>query len=159
MINYKRMFLVLLFVDCAYMGFHIGHDISQIFLAIASAMLAYGMACILARKKSWMMVWFVFLAVLICQTAVTAKKGISTETPQGNTTGSVVGDIVYGFQEIPANIQQAGTAFQGARNGNYAGFESINYRLATMGILIPLLSISVLLRRNFREETDQEGLR
>jgi len=153
------MFLVLLFVDCAYLGFHIGHDVCQIFIAISSAMLAYGMACILARKKAWMVVWFVFLAVLLCQTAITAKKGLSTETPQGNTTGSVVGDIVYGFQKIPANIQQAGIAFQEAKSGNYAGFEAINYRLMTMGLLIPLLSISVLMRRNIKEETDQEGLR
>jgi len=145
--NYKKAFWILFAIDCFALGLFLKHDSYNVFLAIASALFSYGLACVLARNKAWMLLLFVGLAVTICQISITAKGVLVQGYEQDSSTGSIVGDIAYGFKNIPKNLKKGAVAVAEASKGNYSAFKELNYRFFTMGITIPIMALCLLLKR------------
>ncbi len=115
-------------------------------------MFAYSAACFITRSKVWRLVLFVLISVTVCQISVTVKRAqIDQNFKQQlkeNPTGAFVGDIVHGFKRIAGIRDDIKNSFIEARNGDeYTGFESINYRYATMAVMGFLMFISLVFRK------------
>lgn len=155
-LNYKKILLIHIFVDCVYLGLVLTHDSYHIFLAIASVLLAYAIVCLFINNRMWMFVCFVLFSITTCQLSVTVRRTlVDQEFRQQlgiNPTGALVADVVHGFKRIadcPAEIK---SAFIEARNGSkYALIEGINYRYLALVLLMPIMALSLLFRETRRE--------
>lgn len=145
--NYKKLFLFTLFLYFASLGFLVEHDIHKVFLGISSVMFSYGFVCIFLERKVSMIVLFVVMAMTLCQLCVTAR-GIVYQSEE-NSTEDLAGDIAYGFCNMKDNLLSAIEAVRMARQeGDYSGFD-LNYRLLVVGVMIPILAVSILFRKPF----------
>lgn len=142
--NWKKCCVFLLFFNVLQLGLMLPHDSYQIFLAVASVMLAYGMSRCFFRNKLLMLIFFVVISVTTCQLSVTARKAVLKEEP----TGMLVGDAVYGFKHIPVSLIETWQGLKAAaKNDSYTTFEKINYRFLTAGLLIPIMGLVLLVRK------------
>lgn len=142
--NWKKCCVFLLFFNVLQLGLMLPHDSYQIFLAVASVMLAYGMSRCLFKNKLLMLIFFVVVSVTTCQLSVTARKAVLREEP----TGMLVGDAVYGFKHIPASLTETWQGLkEAAKNDSYTTLEKINYRFLTAGLLIPIMGLALLVRK------------
>jgi hypothetical protein len=144
---YKRAFWCLLGLGCAYLGFSIRHDSYNVFLAIAAVLFSYGVVSLLAKNRAWMLLFFIILAVTMCQTSVFARARFTEGSEEEKPIGVMTGDVAYGFNHILKSIKDARLACAGAINGNYDGFNLLNYRFVTMGLCMPLVMIIILLKK------------
>lgn len=139
-INYRKIFLAHVFADVALLAFFLRHDSYQIFLAIASLMIGYSLACLISRSRIWRLILFILISVIICQTSVTAKKAQLNDSP----TGAVVADVIHGFKRI-ADLRNIPNEIE--ERGFYGFFESANYRYLTMGLFLPFMGVSLIMRK------------
>lgn len=153
--NWKKCCVFLLFFNALQLGLMLPHDSYQIFLAVASVMLAYGLACCLFKNKLLMLIFFVVISVTACQLSVTVRKAVLRQEP----TGMLVGDAVYGFKHIPASINETWQGLKEvAKSDSYTTFEKVNYRFLTAGLLIPIMGIVLLVRKpSFSEKQKMKG--
>lgn len=147
--NWKKCCMFLLFFNALQLGFMLPHDSYQIFLAIASVMLAYGLVRCLFKNKLLMLIFFVVISVTTCQLSVTARKAVLREEP----TGMLMGDAVYGFKHIPASLNDTWQGLkEAAKNDSYATLEKVNYRFLTAGLLIPIMGVILLVKKPLSSE-------
>ena len=144
MMSYKRACWFLFAGNCLYLGFGISHDSYNVFLAVGAVLISYGTAVYLfAESKPKMVILFVFLAVALCQISVIVRTRTVECCQEDSSIGSVLGDVAYGFYNIPQNVKKA---VDGLR-GDYDLLNEVNYRLLTLGMFMPAASLSLLLRR------------
>lgn len=151
--NYKTLFLFLLFVNCVWLGFGLEHDSYQVCLGVVAGILACVAAYSFFKNRFVILVACAFFAVFFCQlSAVTREAVRSSEFRQNfnreNTTGHLVGDNIHGFKriwnifknEIPEGIVEAKSS------DKYTTWEDMRYRYlgAVLGFLICL---SFILKR------------
>jgi len=147
-LNYKKMFLAHIFADAVLLAYFLRHDSYQIFLAIASLMIGYSLACLISRSRVWRLILFILISVIICQISVTAKKAQINDSP----TGAVVADVIHGFKRIvdlkniPSEIKEKGL---------YGFFENTNYRYLTMGVFLPFMGVSLTMRKPDQESNSK----
>lgn len=147
--NWKKCCVFLLFFNALQLGFILSHDSYQIFLAVASVMLAYGMSRCFFRNKLLMLTFFVVISVTTCQISITARKAVLREEPMG----MLAGDVVYGFKHIPASLNDTWQGLkEAAKNDSYTALENVNYRFLTAGILIPIMGLVLLVRKTSSSE-------
>lgn len=156
MLNYKKILLVHIFLDCAYFGFVAKHDSYHIFLAIASVILAYAAVSLFISNKIWMLIFFVLISVTVCQLSVTGRKAVMDEDFkqqfENNPTGVLVGDVLHGFKRMMHIPTELKNAFVEVKNGNtYSLFENMNYRYLTMFLFMPLMAVFLVLRKSSKE--------
>jgi len=161
-LNYKKILLIHIFIDCVYLGLVLTHDSYHIFLAIASVMLAYGTVCLFINNRGWMLVCFVLFSITTCQLSITIRK---TLVDQGfrqqlgvNPTGVLVADMVHGFKRVANCPSEVKSAFTEAGSGNtYVLLERINYRYLTLVLLMPMTAFSLLLRERKEEPVPRKS--
>ncbi|PIR72457.1 MAG: hypothetical protein COU42_01215 [Candidatus Nealsonbacteria bacterium CG10_big_fil_rev_8_21_14_0_10_36_24] len=142
--NWKKCCVFLLFFNVLQLGLMLPHDSYQVFLAVASVMLAYGLVRCLFKNKLLMLIFFAVISVTTCQLSITARKAVLRE----ESTGTLVGDAVYGFKHIPASLIETWQGLkEAAKNDNYTIFENLNYRFLTAGLLIPIMGVVLLVRK------------
>ena len=160
-LNYRKMFSVHIFADAVLLALFLRHDSYQIFLAVASLMIGYNLAHLASRSRVWALIIFILISVVICQTSVTAKKAQIDDafrqelSASNNPTGAVVVDVIHGFKQIvdlrniPSKIKE---------KGSYGFFESANYRYLTMGLFLPFMGVSLIMRKP-DQESNKKRLR
>jgi len=147
--NYKKIARVEFFVIVAALGIFVSHDSYQMFLAIASAIAACFIACVLFQSKGARFSFFVSSAVVICQLSVTMKRAITEDgfkqVLSKNPFGFLVADTIYGFRHI---VTTALNAFRGFTEAivydQYSSIESLNYRFFTIIVMIVVTAIFIL---------------
>lgn len=151
--NWKKCCMFLFFFNVLQLGFMLSHDSYQIFLAIASLMLAYGMSRCFFRNKLLMLMFFVVISVAACQLSITARKAVLKEEPMG----MLAGDVVYGFKHIPTSLNDTWQGLkEAAKNDSYATLEKVNYRFLTAGLLIPVMGLALLVRKPLSSEKQKK---
>ncbi len=151
--NWKKCCMFLFFFNVLQLGFMLSHDSYQIFLAIASVMLAYGLTCCLFKNKLLMLIFFVVISVIVCQLSITARKAVLKEEPMG----VLAGDVVYGFKHIPASLNDTWQGLkEAAKNDSYATLEKVNYRFLTAGFLIPIMGLTLLVKKPSSSEKQKK---
>lgn len=139
-LDYKNIFLVHIFADAVVLAILLKHDSYQIFLAIASLMIGYALAHFITRSRIIRLILFVSISVAICQISVTVKMA---QMDESNPTGALVADVVHGFRrivdlkDIPSEIKE---------KGPYGFFENTNYRYLTMGMFLPYMGASIMMK-------------
>jgi hypothetical protein len=103
-------------------------------------MIGYSLACLISRSRIWRLILFILISVIICQTSVTAKKAQLNDSP----TGAVVADVIHGFKRI-ADLRNIPNEIE--ERGFYGFFESANYRYLTMGLFLPFMGVSLIMRK------------
>lgn len=152
-LRYKELFNAHVFLDFVLLAFFVKHDSHQVFLAIATVMFAYWIACFFTRSKLLMIVSFLVISVTVCQLSVTAKRlQMDVEFRQQqtgqNATGVLVADVVHGFKKIGTCPGRIKNAFLEAKSSDkYSLLENINPRYATMVVLIPIGVVSLIRKK------------
>lgn len=142
--SYKRAFWFIFTANCLYLGFNINHDSYNIFLAVGAVLISYGTAVyFFAESKPRMIILFVFLAVILCQLSVFGRARITEDRQEDDSTGYLLGDIVYGIKKIPQNLHNAREGL----SGNYDLLNEVNYRLLTLSISLPAAGLFIALRK------------
>jgi len=137
------------FAEIAFVGMFFTHDSYQMFLAIASAMLAYFFALSWINSKTWRFIAFTALAISICQLSVTVKKAVMDvgfrRMAVENPTGVLVSDVMYGFRAVYATLWRIPEAIYHAWGlDTYSTMESLNYRFLTLIVMLVSFSICIL---------------
>jgi hypothetical protein len=147
----KKILKTHVFIDVVLLAAFLKQDSFQIFLALASLTAGYYIACFISRSRFWRLIMFIVISMVICQISITLKMG---QLNEANPTGALVADVAHGFKrmldfkDIPNEIREEGLC----------GFlETTNYRYLTMGIFLPFMGISLLLRGS--EESKENRLR
>ncbi len=140
------MFLVHIFADAVVLAILLKHDSYQIFLAVASLMIGYTLARIVTRSKVIRLILFVLISVAVCQISVTVKMAQMNES---NPTGALAADVAHGFKRI---IDLRGIPKEVREKGFYGFLENTNFRYLTMGIFLPLMAISLMIRSSDQKE-------
>ena len=157
--NYKKIARVEFFMIVAALGIFVPHDSYQMFLAIASAVAAYFIACVLFQSKGARFFFFIPCIVAICQLSVTMKRAITEDgfkqTLSKNPFGFLVADTLYGFRHIVTTALKAFWGFTEVIAYNqYSSIESLNYRFFTMIIMIMVMAVFIFKEKKFPETTD-----
>lgn len=160
--NYRKLFLTLLFVELAQLAVWFNHDIYQVFIALVSLMSAYYIACFITGSRLGRLVLFALIAVAVCQISVTAKKAQIDQSfnqqIRENPTGAVIGDIVYGFKKITGfyktDIKESIVEIR--NSDDYTALERINYRYATMAIFGLPMCGTILFKRTKKSASPEK---
>jgi len=146
--DYKKIARVEFFGIVAALGIFVSHDSYQMFLAIASAIAAYFIACILFQSKGTRLFFFVSCAVTICQLSVTLKRAVREDgfrqALAKNPFGFLVADTIYGFKHVVITALKAFWGFSEAIvYDKYSSIESLNYRFFTIIVMIVVMAVFI----------------
>ncbi len=153
--DYKKIAKIQTFGIVAVLGIMIDHDSYQVFLAIASAVVAYFLACTIFKGKGARFLFFVPAAIAICQLSVTLKRAVMEtgfkRAALENPIGYLFADVLYGFRHVITTVGKAFGAFAEVIGlDKYSSIESLNYRFFTIIVMIVLLTIFI-----FREKSPE----
>jgi len=142
-----RQFITFAIITC--LGIFVDHDVYQVFLGMASAMLAYAIAMSFLKRRITRATCFLPMAIIFCQGSVLTKKAIVDTgfrtALEENPFGKCVGDVFYGFKNIFLTVNNAidGT-YQAISLDQYTTIEDLNYRFMTVTIMVLLLGFYLL---------------
>lgn len=147
--DYKKIAQIEFFLIMAALGIFVEHDSYHMFLAIGSAMFTYFFACIIFRGKGARFMFFIPATVVVCQLSVTFKRAIIEqgfrEAVNGNPTGFLFADILYGFRHIVTTVLNAFWGFKEViAYDKYSSIEALNYRFITIIIMLVIMTIFIL---------------
>ena len=150
--DWKKIAKIETFGIVVMLGIMIDHDSYQVFLAIASAIVAYFLARTLFKGKGARFIFFVPIAIAICQLSVTLKRAVMEigfkQAALENPTGYLFADVLYGFRHVIMTVGRTFGAFAEVIGlDEYSSIESLNYRFFTIIIMIVVMAIFILKER------------
>ena len=154
--NYKRLCQLQAFGIVVMLGVGVDHDSYHMWLAIASAIAAYFLACSFFKSKVGRLLFFALVSVVFCQLSVTVKKAVMDggfkQVLQQKPMGVLFSDVLYGFRHVAMTVY---SSFGGLRDAlvydQYSSVESLNYRFFTIAIAIVVMAVFILKERTTRE--------
>jgi len=160
--NYKRLCQLQAFGIVVMLGVGVDHDSYHMWLAIASAIAAYFLACSFFKSKVGRLLFFALVSVVFCQLSVTVKKAVMDggfkQVLQQKPLGALFADILYGFRHVVETAFGSIGAFSDAlAYDNYSTIESLNYRFFTIVIAIVVMAVFILKERTTREAQTEEA--